>query len=74
MNPEKDANGRTPRPDPAYANGVPDDRPRDFVVSVGWMYEEGRMTMVEREYNSSGALKEVRMKSGVFGKWSGGRG
>lgn len=73
MNPEKDAAGRPLKPT-VNANGAPTEVPREFFVSLGWMYEDGRMTAIEREYNSSGALKEVRMKSGVFGKWAGGRG
>lgn len=67
MNPEKDTSS------PSVRGVKQQEAPRALTVALGWMYEDGRITMIEREYNSSGDLKEVRMKSAVKGAWSGGR-
>ncbi|KAG2501708.1 hypothetical protein HYH03_000209 [Edaphochlamys debaryana] len=47
--------------------------PRGLCLSTAWLWREGSVSVVEREYDGYGYLREVRLSQGVKGGWSGGR-
>ncbi|GLC70769.1 hypothetical protein PLESTF_001031300 [Pleodorina starrii] len=47
--------------------------PRGLCVGMTWLWREGSVSAVEREYDGYGYLREVRLSQGVKGGWSGGR-
>ncbi|KXZ55531.1 hypothetical protein GPECTOR_2g1080 [Gonium pectorale] len=47
--------------------------PRGLCISLGWLWREGSASVVEREYDGYGYLREVRLSQAVKGGWSGGR-
>ena len=47
--------------------------PRGLCLSTSWLWREGSVSVVEREYDGYGFLREVRLAQGVKGGWSGGR-
>lgn len=47
--------------------------PRGFVMSFGWVVEEGTVMFIERQYDGQGCLMEVRQGTAVKGGYNGGQ-
>ncbi|GIL79715.1 hypothetical protein Vretifemale_9002 [Volvox reticuliferus] len=47
--------------------------PRGLCLGMGWLWREGSVSLIEREYDGYGYLREVRLAQAVKGGWSGGR-
>lgn len=57
------------------SEGVDTRVPPGLLISCGWGPPDGRglLTLVEREYDGTGQLAEVRHRTAVLGGWVGGR-
>ncbi|KAG2435736.1 hypothetical protein HXX76_006932 [Chlamydomonas incerta] len=51
----------------------PREYPRGLCLGMAWAWKEGNVSLVEREYDGYGYLREVRLGQAVKGGWSGGR-
>ncbi|KAG2451288.1 hypothetical protein HYH02_003894 [Chlamydomonas schloesseri] len=47
--------------------------PRGLCLGMAWAWKEGNVSLVEREYDGYGYLRDVRLGQAVKGGWSGGR-
>ncbi|GIL52540.1 hypothetical protein Vafri_8382 [Volvox africanus] len=54
-------------------NGAERTYPRGLCLGMGWLWREGSVSLIEREYDGYGYLREVRLGQAVKGGWSGGR-
>ncbi|EFJ46014.1 hypothetical protein VOLCADRAFT_93813 [Volvox carteri f. nagariensis] len=56
-------------------NGLESSRtyPRGLCLGMAWLWREGSVSVLEREYDGYGYLREVRLSQGVKGGWAGGR-